>query len=401
MEGKDFTLVKDEDGVDGVWTLQGKAVADKFEDEGEYTIKVVLENGASATATVEVAEMGDVVAIQFYKAPVTVVYGATTQVAQGITLVDANGVTDTIKANVVTDKDGKEVATGIDNVSFSVAGKAVASFSGLYLTAEDDDKYVGSTITVYAKYDDFVASTNITVTDAAAQIIYRDKTAEVAVNNTIYGTVLDGEGKYVTLNGTTESAIVLDAPEGAVVVATADYDNKKGVILNLLASEKGEYTIQTVITYVDAAKVTRYLSSIDTFTVGGGAGTFDDVVVMSIGANKLVVNSDVKEIPAAPEIVDSRTMVPIRALVEAFGATVNWDEATQSVTIELNGVKVVMTVGSTNYTIDGVEKSMDVAPYIKGASTMVPVRFVAEAFDITVTPIYAEDGSVADVLFAK
>ena len=60
-----------------------------------------------------------------------------------------------------------------------------------------------------------------------------------------------------------------------------------------------------------------------------------------------------------------------------------------------------MNIGEKAYTVDGVAKTADVAPFINGASTMVPVRFVAEAFGITVTPIYAEDGSVADVLFAK
>ena len=60
-----------------------------------------------------------------------------------------------------------------------------------------------------------------------------------------------------------------------------------------------------------------------------------------------------------------------------------------------------MVIGEEAYTVNGVAKTADVAPFINGASTMVPVRFVAEAFGITVTPIYAEDGTVADVLFAK
>ena len=37
--------------------------ADSFDEEGTYVIKVALENGSSATATVKVAEMGDVVGI--------------------------------------------------------------------------------------------------------------------------------------------------------------------------------------------------------------------------------------------------------------------------------------------------------------------------------------------------
>ena len=100
-------------------------------------------------------------------------------------------------------------------------------------------------------------------------------------------------------------------------------------------------------------------------------------------------------------IKDSRTFVPFRALAEAFGAVVEFDAATQAVVAELDGTKVVMTIGSEVYTVNGVAKTADVAPFISDSRTMVPVRFAAEAFGITVTPIYAEDGSVADVLFTK
>ena len=56
-------------------------------------------------------------------------------------------------------------------------------------------------------------------------------------------------------------------------------------------------------------------------------------------------------IDAAPMIQNDRTFVPFRALAEAFGAEVAYDEATQAVTAKLNGVEVVMTIGSATYTI--------------------------------------------------
>ena len=81
------------------------------------------------------------------------------------------------------------------------------------------------------------------------------------------------------------------------------------------------------------------------------------------------------------------------------GAEVAYDEATQAVTAELNGVTVVMTIGSATYTVNGAEKTMDVAPFINGSRTMVPVRFVAEAFGIKVIPTYDQNGATADILF--
>ena len=65
----------------------------------------------------------------------------------------------------------------------------------------------------------------------------------------------------------------------------------------------------------------------------------------------------------------------------------------------MNGIKVVMTIDSATYTVDGKEKTADVAPYVSNGRTMVPVRFAAEAFGSKVTPTYDEKGATADILF--
>mgnify|MGYP003294473153 CR=1 FL=1 len=59
-----------------------------------------------------------------------------------------------------------------------------------------------------------------------------------------------------------------------------------------------------------------------------------------------------------------------------------------------------MEIGEKVYTVNGVEKVGDAAPYITAASTMVPVSFFTNAFGITATPIYDANG-VCDVLFTK
>ena len=142
---------------------------------------------------------------------------------------------------------------------------------------------------------------------------------------------------------------------------------------------------------------TKYYTGTKIFAVGNDS--VGDVVVMSIGSNEIIINDKKATIDAEPIIQNDRTYVPFRALAEAFGATVAYDEATQAVTAELNGVTVVMTIGSATYTVNGAEKTMDVAPFINGSRTMVPVRFAAEAFGIKVIPTYNPDGTTADILF--
>ena len=125
-------------------------------------------------------------------------------------------------------------------------------------------------------------------------------------------------------------------------------------------------------------------------------------VSMTIGSNDFVINNNIVTVPdAAPYIANDRTYVPFRALGEALGAKVVWDNDARTVTYTLGDTEIVMTIGDTTYTINGVEKSMDVAPEITGDRTYVPVRFVAEGLGFKVTPLYADNGTTTSVVFEK
>ena len=351
-----------------------------LDKEGKYTFQVALPNGSKAVASVNVDKFDKAVGLTFVNAPQTVAYGKGTQVS----------------TNSVYEMDAKGVLRAASVASLTANGKAIATFvtTNGSLTIKDDEKYIGSKVTVLAVKGDLTATTELTVVDQAAGIVYTTTEVSVGANNTLKANVFDENGKFVAQPGTAQ-VIVIDKPENAVAtVGTPAYTNGR-LTVSFLASAAGEYTLQTII-----KNGSEYISDIDTIVVGGAEGTFKDVIVMSIGANSLVKNSEVVAMPAAPEIVDSRTMVPARAGLEAFGATVVWDEATQTVTAELNGVKVVMEIGEKAYTVNGKAVVGDAAPYITASSTMVPVSFFTNAFGITATPIY-DDHGVCDVLFTK
>ena len=277
-----------------------------------------------------------------------------------------------------------------------------------------DEKYVGSKIEVTAVSERYnlVATATLTVADAAKDIAFADKTADVNVNNKILWNVVDSEGNKVALSNevldTDISYVVLDKPEGAKVSVydatnVGDLQSKGEGKMSLTSNKVGNVTVQAILkakyntTATAAVAQTKYYTGTQIFAVGNGS--VGDVVVMSVGSNEIVINDAKATIDAAPIVKNDRTFVPFRALAEAFGAEVAYDEATQAVTAELNGVKVVMTIGSATYTVNGAEKTMDVAPFINGSRTMVPVRFVAEAFGIKVIPTYDENGATADILF--
>ena len=85
-----------------------------------------------------------------------------------------------------------------------------------------------------------------------------------------------------------------------------------------------------------------------------------------------------------PIIENDRTLVPLRAIFEAMGATVDWDDGSRTVTAQKGGTTVVLTIGSTSPTINGVVNKLDVPAKIRGDRTLAPLRFVGEAFQGTV-----------------
>lgn len=101
----------------------------------------------------------------------------------------------------------------------------------------------------------------------------------------------------------------------------------------------------------------------------------------------------------APMIKDNRTFIPLRAVSEALGATVDFVEATDETPATITVVKgettIVMTPDVTTYTVNGEEKTLDAAPFIEGDRTMVPIRFIAEGFGYEVEAI-ANDAGLTD-----
>lgn len=81
-----------------------------------------------------------------------------------------------------------------------------------------------------------------------------------------------------------------------------------------------------------------------------------------------------------PCLIGGRTMVPLRAIFEALGATVSWDDTSKTVTSYNEAYLVKCTIGRNEIHINDSVKIMDVAPMIIDGRTLVPARFIAEAF---------------------
>lgn len=80
-----------------------------------------------------------------------------------------------------------------------------------------------------------------------------------------------------------------------------------------------------------------------------------------------------------PRIINDRTMVPVRAVFEAFGASVSWDDITKTVTANKSDTEIILRIGDSAALVNGNETGLDCAPQIADGRTLVPLRFIGEA----------------------
>ncbi len=116
------------------------------------------------------------------------------------------------------------------------------------------------------------------------------------------------------------------------------------------------------------------------------------VFVSDAASDSITITLDGKTVStdADPIIVQDRTMVPVSAIVGALGGTSSWDQDSHTATFVKGGTTVKVTIGSTIMNVNGVKETIDVAPLLikvdnkGGARTMVPVRFISQAFGYNV-----------------
>jgi plastocyanin len=107
--------------------------------------------------------------------------------------------------------------------------------------------------------------------------------------------------------------------------------------------------------------------------------------VMQVDAVRIPIDAT----GAVPVILEARTMLPVRAIVEALGGIVTWDAARRAVGVVLGAKTLELIIGKPLATVNGTPVAIDpanalVVPIIVGGRTMLPVRFVAEQLGATV-----------------
>lgn len=113
-----------------------------------------------------------------------------------------------------------------------------------------------------------------------------------------------------------------------------------------------------------------------------------DSITLQIGNPIMTADNEETEIDegrdTVPVIVEGRTLLPIRAVIETMGGTVDWDNEQQTTVLLYGDNKVELQINSNIAYLNGEEKELDAVPVIINGRTMLPIRFIAESFGFNV-----------------
>ena len=161
------------------------------------------------------------------------------------------------------------------------------------------------------------------------------------------------------------------------------------VDVNVEPNTEYHYTVKPVLAEARPLQGVdeRLGENIATFTIRT-AGEITNVgqqkgfIILQLDNPIMIVNGVSQEIDpgrgTTPIIISGRSMVPIRAIVEAMSGTMGWDGSESKITLDARGNMVEMWLNRNDIRSNGTNARMDVAPVPQGDRTFVPVRFASE-----------------------
>ncbi|MCD8157909.1 MAG: copper amine oxidase N-terminal domain-containing protein [Clostridiales bacterium] len=124
-----------------------------------------------------------------------------------------------------------------------------------------------------------------------------------------------------------------------------------------------------------------------TFPSVENTGTVYSLIHNSVSENttdsgiSVYINGNLISFAQAPYIENGTTMVPMRAIFEELGAEVDYNGETKTITAVKGEKTIILTVGSKDAYVNGSVFTLQNSPVILEGTTMIPLRFVAEALD--------------------
>ncbi|MFP4248483.1 MAG: Ig-like domain-containing protein [Armatimonadota bacterium] len=116
-----------------------------------------------------------------------------------------------------------------------------------------------------------------------------------------------------------------------------------------------------------------------------GEPTIAPVASMDMEQVQVLFDSETLDLLAAPEFAEGISMAPLREIFEHSDGKLYWYPIEKRVEAEGPGTSMSLTIGDARVRVNDETRTLEIAPYIKQGRTMVPLQFLADTLDITVT----------------
>ena len=194
--------------------------------------------------------------------------------------------------------------------------------------------------------------TYIEIPKSAAEIKYaafKDCTSLTAV-------VFNNPDTIIEENGYVIPALMINPRDGGhpEIVCSSTFDNC--------------YNLNTVYGFTDSTAQTFAYNKEKSFTT-----------IVKVQLNEIDLVFDVP-----PQLINDRTMVPMRKIFEILGADIEWNDDTKTITATSSDVVVTMQINNPEITVNGENIMLDVPPQLVNNRILVPVRAVAEGLSAKV-----------------
>ena len=353
------------DNSDFTWSIDENVLeiryfsTDEESDETDMTVKFILNAAPTFSGDVDVTlggEFDDIeLTVATVKAPYTV-EAKTSEVLIDYRYVPVNEIVITEAEDGLLEDDSV-ILLAVEKMDFEDAGTYEVTEGDIEVDVEIDESPSGHmyedgnyAYLVVEVTDDSTEASTITISGLE---LYLDRTLPV--------------GGYALKNVMpTEGMNILWENSAAPDAKKAEYDEVNGV-----------FKYKAVVVNDSYVEVVTQARDQDDSTT-------NRKIVITIGATTMAVGTETITLDT-PAYINSEnyTELPLRAVSEAFGATVGWDDASRTVTIMMGQRIISMTIGSKTMYINGTPVAMSTAPEITNERAFVPVRDLANALGIS------------------
>lgn len=136
-----------------------------------------------------------------------------------------------------------------------------------------------------------------------------------------------------------------------------------------------------------------YFNTNDGSMYSGDMSQFD--ALSAPDAVRVKLNGNFLSFVNPPVIRGDRTLISVRFLFECMGASVDWNDIGRTVTITYGGNTVELAIDSDRAIVNGAEKTLDVPAQLINEKTMIPLRFISEELGFNVN--YDETNKIAEI----